>query len=195
MMSSQMYLTPLDVLKHFEKIWTNEKEVLSIYLATLRSPNQSITHVHNNPISLFFFEVLPVLPSKFRPVCWIILKKLTSNLFVFFLKVLSFNDQKFENPKTVRYSSIIQDNQLIKELLLLKDKQTSDVPTTNTVRFSFVKRDLKGVYRGRDLHSLPSPHIYRPWQTLSNRLEWSSVTDRSDRERHFSKASSLLQVP
>ncbi len=64
MMSSQMYLTPLDVLKHFEKIWTNEKEVLGIYLATLKSSDQ----VHNNPISLFFFEVLPVLPSKFRPV-------------------------------------------------------------------------------------------------------------------------------
>ena len=69
MMSSQMYLTPLDVLKHFEKLWTNEREVLAFYLSTLRSPHHSITNVHNNPISLFFFEVLPVLPSKFRPVC------------------------------------------------------------------------------------------------------------------------------
>ena len=68
MMSSQIYLTPLDVLKHFELIWNNEKEVLSIYLATLRSPQDSSTNVQNNPISLFFFEVLPVLPSKFRPV-------------------------------------------------------------------------------------------------------------------------------
>lgn len=68
MMSSQIYLTPLDVLKHFELIWNNEKEVLSIYLATLRSPQDSATNVQNNPISLFFFEVLPVLPSKFRPV-------------------------------------------------------------------------------------------------------------------------------
>jgi len=68
-MSSQMYLTPLDVLKHFEKIWTNEREVLAIYLATLRSSHQGILNNHNNPISLFFFEVLPVLPSKFRPVC------------------------------------------------------------------------------------------------------------------------------
>ncbi|CAF1235167.1 unnamed protein product [Rotaria sordida] len=118
MMSSQMYLTPLDVLKHFEKIWTNEKEVLGIYLATLRSPHHSITHIHNNPISLFFFEVLPVLPSKFRPV-------------------LSFNDQKFENPKTVRYSTIIQDNQYMKELLLLKDKQTTDIPTSTTVRYFY----------------------------------------------------------
>ena len=69
MMSSQMYLTPLDVLKHLEKVWANEKEVLSMYLATLRSSHQSIPNTHNNPISLFFFEVLPVLPSKFRPVC------------------------------------------------------------------------------------------------------------------------------
>ena len=69
-MSSQMYLTPLDVLKHLEKIWTNEREVLGIYLATLKSSNQALTNVHNNPISLFFFEVLPVLPSKFRPVSW-----------------------------------------------------------------------------------------------------------------------------
>lgn len=50
-----------------------------------------------------------------------------------FGQVLSFNDQKFENPKTVRYSSIIQDNQLMKELLLLKEKQTTDAPTPNNV--------------------------------------------------------------
>ncbi len=85
MMSSQMYLTPLDVLKHLEKIWTNEKEVLAIYLATLRSPHQSITNVHNNPISLFFFEVLPVLPSKFRPVCLIILRNRIDSQFFFFI--------------------------------------------------------------------------------------------------------------
>lgn len=69
-MSSQMYLTPLDVLKHLEKIWMNEKQVLADYLATLRSAIHSLTDVHNDPISLFFFEVLPVLPSKFRPVCF-----------------------------------------------------------------------------------------------------------------------------
>ncbi|CAF2377845.1 unnamed protein product [Rotaria sp. Silwood2] len=114
MMSSQMYLTPLGVLKHFEKIWTNEKEVLTIYLAALRSPQHSITHVRNNPISLFFFEVLPGSPSKFRPV-------------------LSFNNQKFENPKTVRYSTIIQDSQLMKELLLMKDKKTTDTSASTTV--------------------------------------------------------------
>lgn len=68
MMSSQMYLTPLDVLKHLEKIWTNEKHVLADYLATLKSSHHALTDIHNNPISLFFFEVLPVLPSKFRPV-------------------------------------------------------------------------------------------------------------------------------
>ncbi|CAF4134244.1 unnamed protein product [Rotaria sordida] len=45
MMSSQMYLTRLDLLKDLEKIWTNEKEVVAIYLA-----------------------ILPVLPSKFRSV-------------------------------------------------------------------------------------------------------------------------------
>ncbi|CAF4410771.1 unnamed protein product [Rotaria sp. Silwood2] len=73
MMSSQMYLTPLDVLKHFEKIWTNEKEVLTIYLAALRSPHHSITHVHNNPISLFFFEVLPVLAIKISSHMYLIL--------------------------------------------------------------------------------------------------------------------------
>ncbi|CAF4139168.1 unnamed protein product, partial [Rotaria sordida] len=118
MMPSQMYLTRLDVLKHLEKIWTNEKEVLAIYLATLRSSHHSIRHVHNNPISLFFFEVLPVLPSKFR-------------------SVLSFNSQKFQNPKTVRYSTIIQDNQYIKELLLLKDKQTTDISTSTTLRYFY----------------------------------------------------------
>ena len=68
MMSGQIYLTPLDVLKHFELLWNNEKAVLEIYLATLQSSEHSLSNVPNNPISLFFFEVLPVLPSKFRPV-------------------------------------------------------------------------------------------------------------------------------
>ena len=103
MLTSQISLTPLDVLKHFELIWKNEKEVLSISLATRRSPQHWSTNIQNNLINLFFFEVLP---SKFRPV-------------------LSFNDQKFENPKTMRYPSIIQDKQLIKELLSLKDKQAA----------------------------------------------------------------------
>lgn len=76
MMASQMYLTPLDVLKHLEKLWSNEKEVLAVYLPTLRSSHHAITNVHNNPISLFFFEVLPVLPSKFRPVSLIKYKKI-----------------------------------------------------------------------------------------------------------------------
>ena len=46
---------------------------------------------------------------------------------------MAFNDQKFENPKTIRYSSIIQDNQLLKELLLLKDKQATDTPTRSSL--------------------------------------------------------------
>ncbi|CAF1095595.1 unnamed protein product [Rotaria sordida] len=154
MMSSQMYLTPLDVLKHFEKIWTNEKEVLGIYLATLRSPHHSITHIHNNPISLFFFEVLPVLPSKFRPV-------------------LSFNDQKFENPKTVRYSTIIQDNQYMKELLLLKDKQTTDIPTSTTNRSSLTNT-LRGGTNEEKLNNL-----WLKMQITVNSIFDSSLDNRS----------------
>ncbi|CAF1185064.1 unnamed protein product [Adineta steineri] len=156
MMSGQMYLTPLDVLKHFEKIWANEKEVLGIYLATLRSsPHHSITNVYNNPISLFFFEVLPVLPSKFRPV-------------------LSFNDQKFENPKTVRYSSIIQDNQLIKELLLLKDKQTSDIPTSTHSRSSSLINTLRGATNEEKLNNL-----WLKMQITVNSIFDSSLDNRS----------------
>lgn len=63
--SSQLYSTPSDVLKHFELAWNNDKEVLEICLATLRSTHQSLTNVHNNPSSLFFFEVLSGLPLKF----------------------------------------------------------------------------------------------------------------------------------
>ncbi|CAF3974400.1 unnamed protein product, partial [Rotaria sordida] len=154
MMSSQMYLTPLDVLKHFEKIWTNEKEVLGIYLATLRSPHHSITHIHNNPISLFFFEVLPVLPSKFRPV-------------------LSFNDQKFENPKTVRYSTIIQDNQYMKELLLLKDKQTTDISTSTTNRSSLTNT-LRGITNEEKFNNL-----WLKMQITVNSIFDSSLDNRS----------------
>ncbi|CAF1544587.1 unnamed protein product [Rotaria sordida] len=68
MMSSQMYLTRLDVLKDLEKIWTNEKEVLAIYLATLRSSHHSIRHVHNNSISLFFFQNRSSLTNTLRGV-------------------------------------------------------------------------------------------------------------------------------
>ncbi|CAF4059710.1 unnamed protein product [Rotaria sordida] len=119
MMSSQMYLTRLDLLKHLEKISTNEKEVLAIYLATLRSSHHSITHVHNNPISLFFFEIFYLFYLQ--------------NLVLFYHLMIN----KFENPKRVRYSAIIQDNQYIKELLLLKDKQTTDISTSTTLRYFY----------------------------------------------------------
>ncbi|CAF0946490.1 unnamed protein product [Didymodactylos carnosus] len=135
-MSGQLYMTPLEVLKQLDKIWLNEKELLGMYLSNLRP--QLTTTSTNNPMSLFFFESLPVIPSKFRPV-------------------LMFNDQKFENPKTLRYSSIVEDNQLMKELLTLKN-QAPDItatppPTTSSHRSSLLTT-LRGATTEEKLNNL-----------------------------------------
>lgn len=87
---------------------------------------------------------------------------------------MSFNDQKFENPKTVRYSSIIQDNQLIKELLLLKDKQATDAPTTTGNGRSSLISSLRGVTNEEKLNNL-----WLKMQITVNSIFDSSLDNRS----------------
>lgn len=58
-------------------------------------------------------------------------------------------------PQTVRYSSIIQDKQLIKELLLLlKDKQATDTPTLNQLPRSSLISTLRGMTNEEKLNNL-----------------------------------------
>lgn len=87
-----------------------------------------------------------------------------------------FNDQKFENPKTVRYSSIIQDNQLIKELLLLKDKQSTDSTSTptSTNRSSSLINTLRGSNNEEKLNNL-----WLKVQITINSIFDSSLDNRS----------------
>ncbi|CAF4673163.1 unnamed protein product, partial [Rotaria sp. Silwood2] len=74
---------------------------------------------------------------------------------------------------TVRYSSIIQDNQLIKELLLLKDKQTTDASTSNTSRSS-----LTNTLRGSTNEEKPN-NLWLKMQITVNSIFDSSLDNRS----------------
>lgn len=63
----QTYVTPLEVLQHLRKVWESDEVLLDCLLGSYPSP--STTKRKSSP-ELFFLKVLPVPPSRFRPVSW-----------------------------------------------------------------------------------------------------------------------------
>ncbi|GAB6022197.1 DNA-directed RNA polymerase I subunit RPA1 [Chamberlinius hualienensis] len=85
--SQQSYLTPQQAKEHLTKLYENEKTLVSqLYATTVRS------------IDSFFIEVLPVSPSKFRPVA-------------------HMGSRKFDNPQSAALSRLVQECYVIKHIL------------------------------------------------------------------------------
>lgn len=63
--AQQAYITPLEVQEHLRRVWENEEVLLNTLLGSYSSP--SATKRKSSP-QMFFLNVLPVPPSRFRPV-------------------------------------------------------------------------------------------------------------------------------
>ena len=63
--AQQTYVTPLEVQEHLHRVWENEKALLDTLLGSYPSP--TATKRKSSP-QMFFLNVLPVPPSRFRPV-------------------------------------------------------------------------------------------------------------------------------
>lgn len=80
LMDSQVYLTQTDVRKHLQQLWVNDSEFLRKLIGALDVCSKDV----DNPFDVFFIEVLPVIPTKFRPVS-ISLKSVNTSLNSIFL--------------------------------------------------------------------------------------------------------------
>ena len=61
----QVYLTPIEVKEHLSKLWEKEREFLNELLGGYPTPRAKRRTANTN---MFFIDILPVAPSRFRPV-------------------------------------------------------------------------------------------------------------------------------
>ena len=74
-LENQQYLTPTEVRRHLRLVWDKEGHVLA---KVFKSLELHVGHVPH-PSDVFFIDIMPVPPARFRPVCricflWFILK-------------------------------------------------------------------------------------------------------------------------
>ena len=63
--AQQTYLTPLEVQDHLEQLWENDDDLLDCLLGSYASPKAK---KRKSSPGIFFLKVIPVPPSRFRPV-------------------------------------------------------------------------------------------------------------------------------
>ncbi|XP_019629041.1 PREDICTED: DNA-directed RNA polymerase I subunit RPA1-like isoform X3 [Branchiostoma belcheri] len=96
------YLTPYEARAHLRALWKNEGELLSNLFGALRLVPQGTC-----PIDIFFLEVLPVPPSRFRPV-----------------SVLG--DKRFENAQTSNLAKVLAECVVARKLLQEMGKEEGE---------------------------------------------------------------------
>ncbi|CAB3992022.1 DNA-directed RNA polymerase I subunit RPA1, partial [Paramuricea clavata] len=98
----QTYITPLEVQEHLRRVWENEEVLLNTLLGSYPSP--TATKRKSSP-QMFFLNVVPVPPSRFRP-----------------LSVMG--DKKFDNPQSANLTKVLEDCQVL-QICLGQIKQAS----------------------------------------------------------------------
>ena len=66
LMNDQVYITPTDARRHLRGVWDNDKKLMQCIFGALNVRRKDGTPY---PSDVFFLEVVPVPPSRFRPVC------------------------------------------------------------------------------------------------------------------------------
>lgn len=90
----QSYLSPVEVQSHVRCVWTNESVLLdSIFGCTRQASGQT------SPADMFFLDVVPVPPSRFRPIA-------------------QMGEKRFENPQTTNLNKVLEDSIAIHELMV-----------------------------------------------------------------------------
>ena len=91
----QSYLTPIEAKKHLQKLFKKEPEIMRLILGRPSLQQEST----KDESELFFFDSIAVPPSKFRPIS-------------------QFKEQRFENGQTAQLSKLLQQNIVLKEILI-----------------------------------------------------------------------------
>lgn len=120
--------------EYLRQLWNNERDFLKIIVPCLKFVDIEY------PTDVFFFEVIPVLPSIVRPVNFL-------------------NGQMIEHPQTHIYKSIIQDCLVLRNIVqTIQDGGTDHLPQEGRLVFE----QIKGVTAVEKLHNA--------WQALQNNV-------------------------
>ena len=115
---STVFLTVLHVIELIRRLFENEIDLISLMFSSKTVPRACDYH-------MFFIEVLPVSPTRFRPLS-------------------TMGEEKFENPTNVYLSSILKTNLRLVELRseqLLKQKATGTA-TQKDLRSDEIKENI-----------------------------------------------------
>ncbi|XP_070563725.1 DNA-directed RNA polymerase I subunit RPA1-like [Ptychodera flava] len=105
--SEQVYLTPQNAREHMKLIVENEGSILRHLFGALAEDENS---ENPNSLDVFFLEVIPVPPSRFRPISKV-------------------GDKRFENPQTANLNHVLT-NSITLALILDIVKQDEETQTT-----------------------------------------------------------------
>ena len=94
------YLTPIHILEHLRRLWTNEKVLLGLVFGS--------DHLQSNE-QIFFTQVLAVSPCRFRPPS-------------------IFGDSQFDHPQNTYLSEILKLSQRLIELRVVDSSDAKKVP-------------------------------------------------------------------
>ncbi|KAL9951314.1 hypothetical protein ACROYT_G043957 [Oculina patagonica] len=106
----QTFLTPLEVKKQIFQVWERYGDFLNILFGAYSSPTAKRRCCSAD---MFFIEIFPVPPSRFRPVSFL-------------------GDKQFENPQTGNLIKIIKDCVLVRSCLQDLNKPATEDQNTQT---------------------------------------------------------------
>jgi DNA-directed RNA polymerase I subunit RPA1 len=109
MCTEHQYFTPIEAKTHLQQIWDNDPSLMMAICSCLRI-NEIEDHSINvegcgssPPTDMFFVDIIPVPPSRFRPIS-------------------SMGEKKYESSQTTNLQKILKDCNDIQELLAEKNK-------------------------------------------------------------------------
>lgn len=121
-------LLPIQILGHLRKLWSRESEILNLVYGSvsfkgsatspLDTPDDSHMERKSDP-AMFFLNILPVTPSKFRPPS-------------------KMNDMVYEHPQNAYLTAILKVNQSIADL----QTQQSELPSNAKEEIAHVTSKL-----------------------------------------------------
>ena len=134
--TSNILLTPFEVRKHIKQLWDNESTVINIIFNRYSQENQA-----DIDCNIFFQSIVPVPPTKFRPMA-------------------HFNGRSYEGPQTANIKNILlRSAELQKAFKDLKEK--SDKTAKDFDNFHYAWNSLQNAVNGfidSDLNTVKSQH-------------------------------------
>ncbi|XP_031567352.1 DNA-directed RNA polymerase I subunit RPA1-like [Actinia tenebrosa] len=100
----QTFLTPKEVKEHLDLVWQKDGDFLNTLLGGYPTPK---ARHRKSSSQMFFIDVLPVIPSRFRPLS-------------------SLGEKRFENPQTGNLCKVLKDCECITENLKGLNKKLAE---------------------------------------------------------------------